>query len=203
MKVVSHANRGKGFESYITHANNAYRNDGVAVIEKQYVEMLPIRDRTGRVVSCKVGEKSSVDYIGRLWSTPIAIEAKETQAGAIRFDAVKRHQAAFLEDFMAGGRGISLVVVSFDTRRFFAVPAVFWLVARKAWQDAQRKGRRKADKITVTCHGQTWTTPGKASATPEDLLPEWEITLNGRYGLHYLKDAKKYIHTQQHEEETP
>ncbi|MBQ9168884.1 MAG: Holliday junction resolvase RecU [Oscillospiraceae bacterium] len=197
MKDFRQANRGKTFEGFLQFANNAYRREGTALIEKQYVEMLPIRDGRGKIVACKVGEKSTVDYIGRLHNHPIAIEAKNTKNAAIRFHAVEDHQARYLEEFTARGAGIGLVLVSFDLERYFAVPAIFWLAARKAWETARRKGNRKATPLTITAYGQTWTTTGKGSVRPEELLPDWECFRHHKYGLHYLENAEKYISTQQ------
>ena len=193
MKNFSQANRGKSFESYIEYTNRAYRARGIAIIEKQYVEMLPIRNGSGKIVACKVGEKSTVDYIGRFGRIPIAVEAKNTQTKAIRFDAVQDHQARFLQEFTADGAGIGLVLVSFGLDRFFAVPSAFWLEAREAWWTAQRRGNKAAEKITITKYGQTWTTPGKASVRPEELLPEWECFTDYKYGIHYLKQVERYI----------
>ena len=189
------ANRGKNFEKILEYANRYYKNSGTAIIAKQYVEMLPIRNGKGQIVTCKIGEKSTVDYLGRYGGYPIAIEAKESNQGSIRFDAVQDHQARFLEAYSQPGIAIGLVLVSFDTERFFAVPAVFWLPARKAWAEAQRKGKRTAEKITIAEYGQTWTTPGKASVRPEELLPEWEVFPTPNCTLHYLKGAERYIGT--------
>lgn len=194
MRAVSTANRGKAFESFIEYANRAYRNRGEAIIEKQYVEMLPIRDGRGRIVTCKIGEKSTVDYLGRFGRYPIAIEAKNTNSASIRYDAVQAHQMRFLDDFTRGGIAIGLVLVSFNLERFYAIPAAFWQAGRQAWADAQRQRKRKAEKITMTKYGQTWTTTGKASVSPEELLPEWEC-FSTHAGLNYLKGAERYIET--------
>lgn len=194
---ISAANRGKAFESYIEYANRAYRNHDIAIIEKQYVEMLPIRDGRGRIITCKIGTKSTVDYLGRYGPVPIAMEAKHTRDDSIRFDAVQDHQARFLEAYTRGGMAIGLVLVSFNLDRFYAVPAAFWIAAREAWADAQRKHKRTAEKITITKHDQTWITPGKASVRPEELLPEWEVFNHRNYGLHFLEGAERYIETPQ------
>lgn len=193
MKNPIYANRGSAFEEYIKFSNGVYKNNGIAIIEKQYVEMLPIRDSRGKIVSCKIGEKSSVDYLGRFGHIPIAIEAKNMNSDAIRFDEVQGHQMDFLEDYAKGGMGIGLVLVSFNLQRFFAVPAAFWKAGRDAWKKAQLKGKRKAEQITITKYNQTWTTPGKASVRPEELHPGWEVFTQRGYGLHYLEGAQRYI----------
>ena len=190
---ISAANRGKAFESFIAYANRAYFNHDIAVIEKQNVEILPIRNGRGKIISAKIGAKSTIDYLGRYYDKPIGIEAKHTSDDTIRFDAVQDHQARYLEAYTRGGRGIGLVLVSFNLDRFYAVPAAFWIAAREAWADAQRKRKRTAEKVTITRYGQTWTTPGKASVRAEELLPEWEVFTHPNYGLHYLKNIQRYI----------
>ena len=111
MKDFRQANKGKAFEGFIQFANQAYRRDGLAIIDKQQVEILPIRDRQGKIITCKIGEKSTVDYIGRFLNYPIAIEAKHTESDSISFHAVQDHQARYLADFIRGGNGIGLVLV--------------------------------------------------------------------------------------------
>lgn len=190
MKSVSHANRGASFENYIGYANKMYRREGIAIIEKQYVEMLPIRDGMGRVVNVKICEKSTVDYIGRLGSTPIAIEAKHTSVDTIRFDAVQDHQSDFLTDYSAKEEGLAFVLVSFKLNAFYCIPWPFWKAARDAWKKAQWQGKKKAEQITIEYNGQTWTTPGKASVHAAELLPDWRVETGGRTGLDYLAAYK-------------
>lgn len=187
MKDRRYANRGATFEQYLRYTNERYKNDGVAVICKIPTEILPIRNAYGTVVNAKVCTKSTVDFIGRAQNRPIAIEAKETKSDSIRFDAVQDHQADFLRLYEQEGAGISLVVVSFNLERFYAVPATFWLAGRDAWKKAQKLGKKKAEQITITYEGQTWTTTGKASVKETELLPEWKIEQGGRYGLDYLR----------------
>jgi len=62
------------------------------------------------------------------------------------------------------------------------VPWTFWNAARNAWMYFP-----KGEKVTVSAYGQTWTTPGMASAAPEQLLPEWEVRIGGKTGLDYLE----------------
>ena len=195
---ISAANRGKSFEAFLAYANRSYFNKDIAIIEKQYVEMLPIRDGRGRIITCKIGVKSTVDYLGRYGPVPIAVEAKHTRDDAIRFDAVQDHQAQFLEAYTKDGMGIGLVLISFNLDRFYAVPAAFWIAGRQAWAEAQRKRKRTAEKITITKYGQTWTTTGKASVRAEELLPEWEVFTHRNYGLHYLEGAHRYIENPNH-----
>lgn len=182
-KYIPHGNRGMTLEEIVKLSNLRYRHTGVAVITKIPTEFLPIRNRSGKVVNCKANGKASVDFIGRRMDEPIAIEAKETNDGLIRYDAVQEHQKDFLDDFMDNGEGLSYVLVSFSLERFYMVPWRYWRVGRAAWKEAQRQGKRKAEIITV----DGWNTNGKASLKESDLLPEWEVKMNTRVGLDYLK----------------
>lgn len=186
-KYTYTGNLGMPFEDFITYANRRYQARKEAAICKIPTKFIPIRDRFGRIVSCKVEEKSTVDYIGRVKDRPIAIEAKHTSSDSIRWHEVKNHQAEFLDDFMNDGEGISIVLVSFKLERFFAVPWPYWKAARDQWTKAQREGKRKAELTTVVHRGPGWTTNGKASVKITELLPEWEVKMDGKVGLDYLR----------------
>lgn len=186
-KNRSHANRGQTLESVIRFANERYKNDGIAVITKIPTEFLPIRNAYGQVVNCKVEEKSSVDFIGRVGNIPFAAEAKETKTDSIRFDRVEDHQAAFLTAYMGQNEAICVVIIAFNLDTFYVIPWPFWRAARNAWKEAQRLGKRKAEQITIEYNGQVWITPGKASVKESELLPEWEVDLGGIYGFDYLR----------------
>lgn len=190
MKDYRYANRGQSLEHFLRYANHTYQQLGIAVITKIPTEFIPLRDGTGRVISCKVTSKSTVDFIGRVRSSPIAIEAKETKTDSIRFDRVEDHQSEFMDDFTKCGAAIGLVLVSFNLNTFYAIPWPFWKAARDAWKKAQWQGKKKAEQITIKYNGQTWTTPGKASVHAAELLPDWRVETGGRTGLDYLAAYK-------------
>ena len=180
MRNPNYGNRGQSFEELIIYANELYRYRGIAVIVKQPTEFKPIRNAYGQIVSCKVEKKATVDFIGRIGSRPIAIEAKETKVDLIRFDRVADHQARFLDDFTRDDAGDGIVLVSFSQNVCYAVPWAFWRAARDAWE------KKPKSKVTVEHKGQIWTTTGKASVKESELLPEWRVNVGGRFGLDYL-----------------
>ena len=190
MKNPLYANRGTAFEMFIGFANDQYAKDKVAIIQKIPTEFIPIRDRYGKVCTVKVEKKSTVDFMGRYKQYPIAIEAKETKSGSIRFDAVQQHQAAFLDAFTAQEGVIGIILIAFDLKRFYAVPWAFW-------SDAYRLRVMRNDKTTETTikhHGQTWKIPKKYSLREDELLPEWRVPGNAvSVGLNYLKNVENYI----------
>ena len=185
--MANYANRGMSLESFVEFANTRYRHYGIAVVEKQHTHFTPIRNRQGKIVSCKVEEKATVDFMGRYKGIPVAIEAKHTASDRIRFSEVKDHQAQFLNDFVGDNNyGFGAVLVSFKMERFFLVPWCFWSVARDMWI------RNRGKKAAVIEYGMSWTTPGKASVSAAELLPEWEVKLNNKYGLAYLSKIDTY-----------
>lgn len=187
VKNYSYSNRGMTLEEFVKYANERYRSAGKAVVTKIPTEFIPIRNNKGKVVSCKVEKKSSVDFIGRYRNVPIAIECKHTSKDRISFSEVKEHQARFLDEFVGEyGAGFGAVLVSFKFERFFLVPWEFWAEARDLWN------MTKGDKETVVSYGMKWETTGKASVSADELLPDWEVKLNNKYGLAYLSKIDTY-----------
>lgn len=187
----SYANRGQEFEGYIRFANERYKQQKLACIEKQATEWLPLRNGKGKIVSAKVEEKANVDFLGRYKSIPIAIEAKSTFEDSIRFDAVQPHQADYMDDFTEAPGTIGLVVVSFNLKNFFVIPWAFW---KAAYNARVRPGAKRTAPCSVEAFGQTWEVPRKFSARMEELNPAWKMPEeNVLYGFNYLKDIEKYI----------
>lgn len=183
----SQANRGRDFETLLNMTNSMYQKNGLACVHKVPTEFLPLRDARGKIVGCKVEHKSCVDYLGRYRGNPVAVEAKHTEQGRIQFDRVEPHQAAYMDDFCMAPGAVGLVVVSFGLRRFYAVPWPFWKVARDVWLS----GRKRGVSVSVGSHGMFWDTPETASATPEQMLPEWEVKPETRLFLPYLRIIDK------------
>lgn len=182
MKRAGLANRGRPLEDFLEGVHARYQQAGRACVHKVPTEFLPIRDDRGRVIGCKVEKKSCVDYLGRYYNIPVAIEAKHTEDARIRFDRVEPHQADYMDDFCKHPAAVGLVLVSFSLKRFFAVPWPFWKAARDAWAAGGPRGA----SAPVTAYGQFWDTPGMASVSPEQLHPEWEVKPAGRFLLPYL-----------------
>lgn len=179
MAYNSKANRGRPFEEFLKFVHERYKDAGLAVVHKVPTEFLPLRGRNGQIANCKVEHKSCVDFLGRYKTTAVAIEAKHTESDRISFSRIEEHQADFL-DFWDIPGAAALVLVSFGLKRFFAVPWVFWKAARNAWKEQPKK------KVEVIAYGWTWTTPGMASVSAEQLLPDWEIKAGGKTGLPYM-----------------
>lgn len=193
MKNRSYANRGAALETFVKFANSRYRQKGVAHIEKQNTEFIPLRDRNGNLVSCKVEQKATFDFLGRYKQYPIAIEAKNSNDNTIRWDRVEPNQARDMDDFCREPGTIGIVLVGFGLNSFYAIPWTFW---SKAYEVRVTRGDRKAP-VTVEAFGTTWTIPTKASLREDEIPPEFRVdNHNTTYGLHYLAKAEAYITTQ-------
>lgn len=187
------ANLGMPFEELLEYTNQRYMNHNEAIMCKQNTKFIPLRNAYGQIVSCKVEEKATVDFMGRYKGIATAIEAKHTSKDRISFSEVKYHQAKFLERFRADGYGFSGVIVSFKLDRFFLVPWPFWEAARSAWENRKDLKSRKAEKIVVKEYGVTWITPGKASVSADELPKEFEVKTDRKYGLPYLNKIDGYM----------
>lgn len=192
MKNYSYANRGEDLEYYIKFANGRYRQYGIAFIHKNATEFKPIRNDDGKVVKCKVEGKATIDFLGRLKQYPLAVEAKNSNKPSIEWSRVEDHQAEDMEIFCREPGTIGLVVVSFNYRKFFAIPWIFW---EKAYDLRVRKKDRKTP-LTVEAYGITWEIPKKASFRVDEIPAEFEVEpYDPKYTLHYLKNAFRYITT--------
>jgi len=186
MKNHSQANRGKPFEDFLKYVHQRYQHEGTACVHKVPTEFIPLRGYDGKIVNCKVEEKSCVDYLGRFRSVPVAVEAKHEEGTRISFSRVEPHQAEYMDDYTKDPGAAGIVVVSFSLRRFFAVPWVFWKAARDAWAEKPNPKSTKCERRKVNAYGWEWETPGMASASPEQFHPDWEIKTGGTTGLPYL-----------------
>lgn len=163
----THANRGRNLEELIMYANDQYRKQKLAVIDKVPTEWLPTRGKSGKIVGAKVTKKSIVDFTGHAKGIPIAFDAKHTKEHNIRWDELQPHQAEFLSDWQLTG-GTSFILVSFNMQYFFAVPWQFWKAGLDNWLDT-------GTKPTVYVH---------------EIPVEWNIPLGGHIVLNYLKALK-------------
>lgn len=145
-KDYRQANRGRVLEQLVEIANRQYRARGVAVVHKVPTEWLPIRDRQGNVVSAKVTQKATVDFVGIYRCMAIAFDAKETAGHRIRWDRVEPHQAQFLDDWERAG-GLAFILVGFtSTNQHFVVPWSYW---KSGWAQSRAGGSASVPVATL------------------------------------------------------
>ena len=115
-----YANRGKALENLIDIANEKYYRAGRAVIVKQHTHWVPIRDRTGRIVSAKVEHKAVVDYKGTVKGLgPISFDAKETSSDRWYLSKLEPHQLEHLIKAQEVGDICFILIAFWKYSRFF------------------------------------------------------------------------------------
>lgn len=110
MSIISHANRGSGFEELIDYANEQYAQKGWAQVQKVATPWQVIR-RGKQIVTAFPTKKSTVDYIGVANGKAIAFDAKSTRERT-RFPLsnIPSHQIEFLKDWQdQGGKAFFLI----------------------------------------------------------------------------------------------
>ncbi|SHJ45718.1 Holliday junction resolvase RecU [Desulfofundulus thermosubterraneus] len=140
MRAVYQANRGQALEDLIKLANDRYRSRKLAVIHKVPTAWVPIRGPGGKIVSAKVEEKASVDFLGHVLLSsgplPLAFDAKEVSRGdRWPLSKLEPHQYEYLRDCALTG-AFSFVLIGFwELERFFILP--FPELERRwaAWKD--------------------------------------------------------------------
>lgn len=118
---------GELWESIIEASCDFYRQRGVAEITKTPEPMRPIRNMGNGQFLCYFIKRAQPDYKGTLkGGKAIVFEAKHTDTGKIRQEAVSPEQAAQLDSHQAMGAECD-VLVSFGFEQFFMIP---WNVFR-------------------------------------------------------------------------
>jgi len=182
---IKYGNRGMTFEKLIEYANRRYKNDGTAIIEKQNTKFIPIRNKTGSVVSCKVEEKATVDYMGRFGDIPMAFEAKHCSDDRIDLKRVEPHQYEFLKDWTRKDGVIGFIIVSFMFTDFYLIPYFAWHLAYTAREATKRKVR------IAKIDWDGFVPTGKASIHIDELPKKWRVETENANALDYLATVRR------------
>jgi len=131
-------------EKLIEMANLQYSNQGIAEIQKIPSRWLPIRNKRGEIVSAKIEEQSTVDFIGRYIDTPIAFDAKSVlHENKWYLRKLEPHQYEFLKKWSRGG--LSFILLGFwATEEFFLLPFDYIQAKYIKWE----KGGGASVKLT-------------------------------------------------------
>ena len=151
-------------EELIELSNMQYSSRGIAEIQKIPSRWIPIRNTSGKIVSAKIEQQSTVDFIGRYGNTPIAFDAKSVQSETKWYlRNLEQHQFEFLDKWQQGG--LSFVLLGFwVTEEFFLLP--FNYVQNKY---------------------NTWKKGGVASVKLEELKQSFPVVKpGGKVALDYL-----------------
>lgn len=146
--ATTYANRGMDFEAALNDMHAAYAGMGLAQVTKQYLPSLPVKDGKW----AKIIGRSTVDYTGTLTNgRHVAFDAKDCREKRIELARLQLHQFGHLMAAWDLG-AIAFVLVRFERKRVYAIPAQDWYEAVRAHE-----------------HG------GKASIAEKECKPEWAV----------------------------
>jgi len=173
------------FETIIDYANRRYRQDGIAMITKQHTKFIPLRNGSGKIVSCKVEEKATVDYMGRYHDRPIAFEAKHCSEDIIRLARVEDHQRQFLDEWRTPA-AIAFVLVSFRFEAYYLIPWHFWSasVTARNQRSPMEVGNRNMMKAS-------WMATGKASIRRDEIPEDLIVNTSPGVSIDYLETVQR------------
>ncbi len=124
--------RGSTLEEMINRTNKAYRQEGLALIQKVPTPITPIEiDKNSRQITLAYfDQKSTVDYIGAVQGIPVCFDAKECHEDTFPLANIHAHQMEFMEDFERQ-KGVAFFLISYTERnRFYYLSfenaLVFW-----------------------------------------------------------------------------
>ena len=171
----NHANRGMAFEEQLKWQHALYQSRGIAMMDKQYIPTLPVKDGKW----AKVIGKSTVDFAGELrGGQHVAFDAKDCAGKRIELSRLAPHQLKHLEEIEALG-GLAFVLVRFERREVYMVPVEAWKWA----VEAHRAGHE------VLAKRLGWTATGKASINVKELPAEWRVD-----GYDWAQTLRRYDH---------
>ena len=172
------ANRGMGFESVLNDLHALYRAMGRALIMKQYPPAVIVsHDYRGNLA--KVTGRATVDYLGCVNGQFVAFDAKDCEGKRIELSRLEPHQLQDMIDIVRNG-GRAFVLVRFERRRCYMIPALAWAAAVRAYKTG------KAEAV------DGWTPTGKASINETDLPREWAV--NDADWLGGFRDGRNHDH---------
>jgi len=161
--------RGSTLEDMINYTNDAYREKGLALIQKVPTPITPIEidKQTRHITLAYFDQKSTVDYIGAVQGIPICFDAKECAVDTFPLQNIHEHQMRFMNDLEAQG-GLSFFIIHFTARdEMYYVPVsdvnVFW--------DRMNEGGRK-------------------SFTYDEIDKRYQIRHQGEFLVHYLEQIQ-------------
>lgn len=159
--------RGSVLEELINYANEKYKDEGLALIQKIPTPITPVQfDKTSRHITLAYFEKkSTVDYIGAVQGIPVCFDAKECASLTFALQNIHPHQVDFMKRFEAQG-GLAFFLISFTSLQvYYYLPIRHFL---PFWERAEKGGRKsfRYDELDLT-----WILPDK----PGVMVPYLEM----------------------------
>ena len=139
--AVSRGLRGSVLEEMLNRTNEAYREKGLALIQKVPTPITPINiDQESRHITLAYFEqKSTVDYIGAIQGIPVCFDAKECASDTFALQNIHAHQVDFMGKFEKQG-GIAFFLIYYTHKDvLYYLP---YEMLRYFWDRAKEGGRK-------------------------------------------------------------
>ncbi len=109
--------RGSTLEEFINFSNEAYKEKGLALVQKIPTPIKPLKidNKTSQITLAYFEKDSTVDYIGVCQGVPICFDAKECATDTFPLRNLHEHQYAFMEEFERQ-EGVSFLIIHFTAR---------------------------------------------------------------------------------------
>lgn len=151
--------RGSGLEELINRTNDAYREKGLALIQKVPTPITPIKiDKEHRHITLAYfDQKSTVDYIGAVQGIPVCFDAKECHTDTFPLANIHEHQVQFMEDFEKQ-EGLAFLLIHYTARDIFyylnfSQMKAFWDRAKDGGRKSFRFEELDEDYVLHPAHG--------------------------------------------------
>ncbi len=133
--------RGSLLEEEINRTNEAYREQGVCLIQKIPTPITPLQldKETRHITLAYFEQKSTVDYIGAVQGYPICFDAKEAKTTTFALQNVHPHQVDFMRRFEQQD-GIAFFLIYYTGMElYYYLPFRFFL---PFWERMEAGGRK-------------------------------------------------------------
>lgn len=119
--VDNYANRGLSLERALERQHEEYREQGKALITRQYDPSVVVKFPLARIIG-----RAVVDYVGVLADGRcVAFDAKDCAGKRLELNRLQPHQAAYLASVQRMG-GLAGVMTRFERARVYWVPYELW-----------------------------------------------------------------------------
>jgi len=164
--------RGSTLEELINLTNDAYKNKGLAIVQKIPTSITPVSidKEKGLIDKAYFEKKSTVDYIGVVQGIPICFDAKETTRESLPLQNIHEHQLEFMEQFQKH-KGISFLIIYFQKyQEHYFYP---FEELRVCWENSKNGGRK--------------------SIPYKSFDKKYLVTSSNGFFIHYLIPLNKYL----------
>ena len=162
-------------EEILNRTNEAYRLNGLGLIQKIPTPIPPVdMNRQRQITLAYFEKKSTVDYIGTVQGIPVCFDAKECAVSTFPLQNIHEHQIRFMREFEAQ-QGIAFIILYYTAKdEMYYIP---FREVDRIWRRMEAGGRK--------------------SFTYEEITKDYPIRRKGEYLCHYLEPLARDLSERQ------